>query len=174
MSDPSLDQLKKRFIEIFGHPVESTPTTLPSTQQNDILASTGMDGLNKKLKKLKNLIIRFDSHIDMLKSYKNDPNLIQKHLNTNSYQTLESEIQVLIYNILRNHSNDMTPSQRKDFITTTSAFLNKLKNSRSCKSGSKESCVIMGGRRRKRRTKRSTTKKRRKTRMKRKNTRRRK
>ena len=50
MSDPSLDQLKKRFIEIFGHPVESTPTSLPSTQQNDILASTGMDGLNKKLK----------------------------------------------------------------------------------------------------------------------------
>jgi len=173
MSDPSLDQLKKRFLEVFGHPIESTPTILPSTQQNDILASTEIYGLNKKLKRLKNSIIKFDTHIDMLKSYKNNPNLIQKHLNTNTYQTLESEIKVLILNILRFHSNDMTPSQRKDFESTTSAFLNRLNNSRSCKSGSKDSCAIMGGSRRKRSTKSKTIKRKRKPRRKRKKTRRR-
>ena len=93
----------------------------------------------------------------MMKNYKN-PALVKKHLETKKYQELETQIKILIMNILNTHSNDMSVSQKQEFEKNTTQFLDKINNVRNCKFGSKESCVISGGKKRKRTTKRKSRK----------------
>lgn len=165
-SDPSFERLNQRFEEIFGHSafIQQTPTSIPQ-QKEDLLSMTGPKGLNKKLTRLNNLQIRYDAHLKMMKEY-NNPADVQKHLESKQYKNLETEIKILIMNILNKHGNDMPISEKKEFEKNTSKFLSNLNKARTCKLGSKESCVISGGKRRRRRT---TNRKQRKTRKTRKN-----
>lgn len=157
-TDPSLNRLNQRFEEIFGYSALQPPPQITASQdKTDLLNMTGQKGLIKKLTKLNNLLIRYDGQIKMMKDYKN-PELVKKHLETNKYKELETQIKILIINILNTNSNDMSISQKQEFEKNTTQFLDKINNVRNCKFGSKESCVISGGKKRKRTTKRKSRK----------------
>ena len=157
-TDPSLNRLNQRFQEIFGYSALQLPSQIAASQENtDLINMTGQKGLIKKLKRLNNLLIRYNGQIEMMKNYKN-PALVKKHLETNKYQELETQIKILIMNILNTNSNDMSISQKQEFEKNTTKFLDKINNVRNCKFESKESCVISGGNKRKRTTKRKSRK----------------
>jgi len=157
-TDPSLNRLNQRFQEIFGYSALQPPPQITASQdKTDLINMTGQNGLIKKLTRLNNLLIRYNGQIEMMKNYKN-PALVKKHLETKKYQELETQIKILIMNILNTHSNDMSVSQKQEFEKNTSQFLDKINNVRNCKFASKESCVISGGKKRKRTTKRKSRK----------------
>ncbi len=138
-SDPSLDQLRKRYEEVFG---ERIPSTSVITQQKpELLSMTGPEGLKRKLNKLKQLNIKYEVQFDYMKK---DPSLVKKQLLSNNYINLESEIKILILNILNNHTADMIPEQKKVFKETSLKLIKMMNQVRTCKM-KKESCVISGG-----------------------------
>ena len=151
-SDPSLDQLRKRYEEIFGERIPSTPVI--NNQKADILSMTGPQGLNKKLAKLKQLNINYEVQFDLMKK---TPSLVTNVLLSSKYIDLESEIKILILNILNNHDGDMLPEQKKVFKETSLKLIKMMNQVRTCKMKN-ESCVISGGKRKRKQMTRKTRK----------------
>ena len=165
MSAPDIDQLKRRFEEVFGRP----PRDFSESKPTFVETINTMSFINK-LNTLERKINIIDTHISLMQEFIKDGSeeLAKKIIQKDKFVETMIQIKIVCQSIINDNEDDITRDLFKifqRFFSLYDTWRNKYKNGDftmlpTCITPSKKGtgCSIMGGKTRRKRTKGGKTK----------------